>query len=87
MRMLAYGRSGYIVHVRRLDLQQLLGAGQMLPRLHQVAHAQVRLPNLPLVRRRLRARTDAPVTVRKQGSSHRPKARLWEGDWRAQSGR
>ena len=85
--MLAYGRSGYIVHVRRLDLQQLLGAGEMLPRLHQVAHAQVRLPNLSLVRCRLRARTDAPVTVRKQGPSHLPKARLWEGDWRAQSGR
>ena len=82
--MLECGRGGYIVHVWRLDLQQLLGAGEMLPCLHQVAHAQVRLPNLPLVRRRLRARTDAPVTVRKQGPSHRPKAGLREGaEWEA----
>jgi len=64
---LACGRRGYIVHVRRLDLQQLLGTREMLPRLDQVAHAQVRLPDLPRVRRRLRARADAQLTVRKQG--------------------
>ena len=50
-----------------IDLQQLLGTREMLPRLDEVAHAQVRLPDLPRVRRRLRARADAQLTVRKQG--------------------
>ena len=81
--MLECGRGGLIVHVGRLDLQQLLGAGEMPPRLDEVAHAQVRLPNLPRVRRLLRAHSDAPVSARKQGPSHRPKARQWQGDWRA----